>query len=71
MRRIGGLLGIFALLNGCAALPLPVTSGVPSTCSDRLTEPSCTQGQRCRWINDYRRTDGTYATAHCADEGRE
>jgi hypothetical protein len=47
---------------------LPVGSGLPATCSDRFTETQCTQGQRCRWINDSKRSDGTYATAHCTDE---
>jgi hypothetical protein len=45
-----------------------VGSGLPATCSDRFTEPQCKQGQRCRWINDAKRADGTYATAHCTDE---
>jgi hypothetical protein len=71
MRRIVGLLAIYAVVSGCAALPVPVTSGVPTTCADRLTEPSCKEGQRCSWINDYRRSDGTYATAHCTEAGRE
>jgi hypothetical protein len=62
------LLASGAVLGGCASLPLPVGSGLPATCADRLTEPQCKEGRRCRWINDSKRTDGSYATAHCAEE---
>jgi hypothetical protein len=62
------VMGVSALLSGCAQLPLPVSSGVPATCSERLTEASCKEGSRCRWINDSKRADGTYATAHCQKE---
>ena len=53
---------------GCAQLPLPVGSGIPATCAERLTEASCKEGTRCRWIDDFKRADGTYATAHCSEE---
>jgi len=47
-------------------MPLPrVGGGVPQTCAERLTEATCKEGQRCRWINASKRLDGTYATAHC------
>ena len=68
MRNLVALMGLSALLSGCAQLPLPVSSGVPATCPERLTEASCREGSRCRWINDSKRADGTYATAHCAHE---
>jgi hypothetical protein len=68
MIRIVILVAVGALAGGCASLPLPVGSGLPATCSDRLTESQCREGQRCRWVNDSRRTDGSYATAHCTEE---
>lgn len=69
MRILVAVMGVSALLSvGCAQLPLPVSSGVPATCSERLTEASCKEGSRCRWINDSKRADGTYATAHCSKE---
>jgi hypothetical protein len=68
MRIVAIILTVGAIAGACSTLPLPVGSGVPATCSDRFTEPQCKQGQRCRWINDARRADGTYATAHCTDE---
>jgi hypothetical protein len=45
-----------------------MSSGVPESCAERLTESACNAGQRCRWINDSKRADGTYATAHCSSE---
>jgi hypothetical protein len=76
MSRVVGILAIFAVASGCAQLPLPITSGVPATgasapCADRLSEPSCKEVERCRWIGDYRRADGTYATAHCTEGNGE
>jgi hypothetical protein len=68
MRIMAILLTACAIAGGCSTLPVPVGSGLPATCADRFSEPQCKQGQRCRWINDARRTDGTYATARCADE---
>jgi hypothetical protein len=68
MRIIAILLAAGAIMGGCSTLPLPVGSGLPATCADRFSEPQCKQGQRCRWINESRRIDGTYATAHCTDE---
>jgi hypothetical protein len=68
MRIVAILLTVGAVAGGCSTLPLPVGSGLPATCSDRFSQSQCTQGQRCRWVNDARRTDGTYATAHCTDE---
>jgi hypothetical protein len=61
------LLMLGAVMGGCAALPLPVGSGLPASCGDRFSESQCMQGQRCRWINDSKRADGTYATARCTD----
>jgi hypothetical protein len=68
MRFALALLSVGALLSGCATLPLPVGSGIPATCAERLTESSCREGTRCRWIGDFKRADGTYATAHCSEE---
>lgn len=68
MRIVAILLAVVAVAGGCSTLPVPVGSGLPATCADRFTETQCKQGQRCRWINDSRRSDGTYATAHCTDE---
>jgi hypothetical protein len=68
MRHLLALLAAGTLVGGCSTLPLPgigVGSGVPQSCPERLTESSCREGTRCRWINDVRRSDGTYATAHC------
>ena len=68
MRYILALLAVGALAGACSTLPLPgvgVGSGVPQSCAERLTESSCREGTRCRWVNDSRRADGTYATAHC------
>ncbi|HEX6001544.1 MAG TPA: hypothetical protein VFZ16_19450 [Hyphomicrobiaceae bacterium] len=70
MRYILALLAVAVLAVGCTSLSLPlpgvgVGSGVPMTCGERLTESSCGEGQRCRWVNDSVRADGTYATAHC------
>jgi hypothetical protein len=68
MRHVAALLALAVLAAGCASIPLPgVGSGVPQTCAERLTEPSCSEGRSCRWINDAKRGDGTYATAHCAN----
>jgi len=68
MRVVAIFLAIGAIAGGCAQLPLPVGSGLPATCADRFTELQCKEGRRCRWINDARRADGTYATAHCSEE---
>ena len=70
MRYVVALLTVGAVAAACSStLPLPgVTSGVPQTCEERLTNSSCREGTRCRWINDTRRADGTYATAHCEKE---
>jgi hypothetical protein len=77
IRRLLLILGVTTgIAGGCASLPLPVTSGVPETsrpavevtCVERLTEISCREGNRCRWVNDFKRADGTYATAHCTAE---
>ena len=42
----------------------PVTAATP--CAGRLSESSCKEGTRCRWVNDYKRADGTWATSHCS-----
>ena len=71
MRYLVALLAVGALVSACSTLPLPgvgVGSGVPQSCTERLTESSCREGTRCRWVNDVRRSDGTYATAHCESE---
>jgi hypothetical protein len=69
MRYLLALLTVGALVGACSTLPLPgVGSGVPQSCAERLTESSCREGTRCRWINDSRRADGTIATAHCSSE---
>jgi hypothetical protein len=69
MRYPLALLVIGVGLGACSTLPLPgVGSGMPQTCAERLTESQCREGPRCRWINDTRRPDGTYATAHCETE---
>jgi hypothetical protein len=68
MRIVAILLAVCALAGACSTLPLPVGSGLPATCSDRFSETQCMQGQRCRWINDSKRSDGTYATAHCTND---
>jgi hypothetical protein len=69
MRFVMALLAVSAIFAGCSSLPLPgMTSGVPQTCEDRLTEDACAAGTHCRWIQDSKRIDGTYATAHCSKE---
>jgi hypothetical protein len=69
MRFVVLLLVLGAVAGGCSTLPLPgMTSGVPQSCEERLSESSCQQGTHCRWINDSMRGDGTYATAHCSKE---
>jgi hypothetical protein len=71
MRYLLALLAVAVAVGACSTLPLPgvnVGSGVPQTCSERLTESSCREGTRCLWIKDGRRSDGTYATAHCTSE---
>jgi len=68
MRIVAILLAVGVGACGCSTLPLPVGSGLPATCADRFTEDQCRQSQRCRWINDAKRIDGTYATAHCTEE---
>jgi hypothetical protein len=69
MRFLLALLAAGLLAAGCSTLPRPgvgsVGSGVPQSCSERLTESSCREGIRCNWVNDSRRSDGTIATAHC------
>ncbi len=68
MMRIMAIFLAVGALGGCSTLPLPVSSGMPATCGDRFSEAQCKQGTRCRWINEAKRTDGTYATAHCTDD---
>jgi hypothetical protein len=69
MRVVISLLAVGLVAVGCSSLPLPgIGSGVPTTCEERLTESSCKEGNRCLWINDSKRADGTYATAHCTKE---
>jgi hypothetical protein len=74
MRVALALLALGALAAACSTLPIPglssISSGVPQSCGERLSEAMCNESTRCRWINDFKRDDGTYATAHCAgDEG--
>ena len=72
MRYIMALLAVGALAGGCSTLPWPgatVGSGVPQTCSERLTEASCGESTHCRWVKDAVRADGSYATAHCEGPG--
>ena len=42
-----------------------------STCSSRLTEAACKEGRGCRWINEHKREDGTFATARCTGGERQ
>jgi hypothetical protein len=71
MRYLLALLAVGAAVGACSSLPLPgvsVGSGVPQSCGERLTESSCGEGTRCRWVNETRRADGTIATSHCEGE---
>jgi hypothetical protein len=72
MKAAISLLVLAAAAAACSTLPIPglssVGSGVPQTCEERLSEPACKEGTRCRWINEFKRIDGTYATAHCSAE---
>jgi hypothetical protein len=34
-------------------------------CRDRFSEGACKQRPGCRWVNDYKRMDGTWASANC------
>jgi hypothetical protein len=36
------------------------------TCANQLTEAVCKERRNCRWIKEYKRSDGTSATARCA-----
>jgi hypothetical protein len=63
-----------ALASACSTLPIPglssVGSGVPQSCGERFSEALCKDGTRCRWVNEFKRDDGTYATARCiGDDG--
>jgi hypothetical protein len=43
-----------------------------STCASHLTEAACKEGRGCRWINEHKREDGTFATARCSGgEGKQ
>jgi hypothetical protein len=71
MRYLLALLAVGAAVGACSSLPLPgvsVGSGVPQSCGERLSESSCREGNRCRWVNEARRADGTIATSHCEGE---
>ena len=72
MRVAMALLVVAAAAAACSTLPIPglssVGSGVPQTCEERLSEPVCKEGTRCRWVNEFKRADGTYATAYCSRE---
>jgi hypothetical protein len=69
MRYVLALLAIGIVVSACSTLPLPgIGGGIPQGCSERLTESSCREGTRCRWINEARRADGTLATSHCEAE---
>jgi hypothetical protein len=66
MRFLVALLTLASAAAGCAQLPMPITSGVPQTCADRLTESACKEGSRCSWVSEHKRADGTLATARCS-----
>jgi hypothetical protein len=34
-------------------------------CRDRFSEGACKQRPGCRWANEYKRMDGTWASANC------
>lgn len=41
-----------------------------STCADQFSETECQTHLGCRWVNAYKREDGTYATAYCYGKAR-
>ena len=41
-----------------------VKENVP--CLDRFSEGACKQRPGCRWVNEYKRMDGTWASAYCS-----
>jgi hypothetical protein len=41
-----------------------VKENVP--CLDRFSAGACKQRPGCRWVNEYKRTDGTWASAYCS-----
>jgi hypothetical protein len=42
----------------------PVKEDAP--CVDRFSEGACKQRRGCSWVNEYKRTDGTWASAYCS-----
>jgi hypothetical protein len=47
----------------------PASSASKTTtpaCPELLTEDACKQGTRCVWVSEYKRADGSWATAHCS-----
>ena len=49
--------------------PPPAPSDAKSTtptCPELLTEDACKQGTHCRWVSEYKRVDGSWASAHCS-----
>jgi hypothetical protein len=51
--------------TAAAAVKEPaVKENVP--CLDRFSEGACKQRPGCRWVNDYKRMDGTWASAYCS-----
>src|SRR5262245_26024278 len=38
-----------------------------ASCKDRFAEDACKQRSGCTWINQYKRMDGTWASAYCWD----
>ena len=50
-------------VDGKAAQAPPVKEDAP--CVDRFSEGACKQRRGCSWVNEYKRTDGTWASAYC------
>jgi hypothetical protein len=66
MKFVVVLLVASAVVSGCGEMPPPATGPMIATCEDRFTESACKEGRRCRWVNEYKRADGTTTTARCS-----
>jgi len=73
--KLGFALLAATIVCGCAQNETqpPGFSSSPafSTCAGQLTEPACKERRGCRWINEHKREDGTFATARCAGGERQ
>jgi hypothetical protein len=45
-------------------------AGGKSACADQFSQTDCRAHPGCRWVNAYKRGDGTYATPYCDGQAR-